>query len=115
MTASPQACAICIPPSILDHARAVAEEGFTTWQKLRRHGNHHAVICDSLEDVEEVADWASMMIEEPAAPLKRSQRQAFLAVLGRAHRFAVLEPLGAGHFIAVRWRPAQPRLSNKQR
>lgn len=113
MTA-PQAVAICIPPSIIDHAQAVAAEGFATWQKLRKRGHHYAVICDCLADVEEVADWASMSLEEPVAPLKRAQRQAFIAVLGRAHRFAELEPVGAGHFLAVRWRPRKPRAKHKQ-
>jgi hypothetical protein len=114
MTVSQAPVAICIPPSILSHAQAVAREGIDTWQKLRQRGAHHAVICDSLSDVEEVADWASMALAEPIAPLKRAQRQAFLAVIDRAHRHAHLEPIGAGHFLAVSWRPKKSRAKHKQ-
>ena len=96
---------VYIPPVILKEAQAVAAENVhPAWQKLERKGNHFVIRTDSLDDLTEVADWARTALVEPAQPLTKATRQAYQAVVNRAARWAVLEPLGDCHLLATKWR-----------
>lgn len=96
---------ICIPPVLADEAMRMAEENLhPAWTKFRKRGKHFVVSTDSLEDLSELADFARVELEEPAAPLSKLRRAACQALLDRTNRHAVLEPLGDIHCLAVAWR-----------
>lgn len=96
---------ICIPPVLADEARRMASEDLhPAWTKCHQRGKHFFVSTDSLEDISELADFARVELEEPDAPLSKAKRAACQALLSRTHRYAVLEPLGDIHCIAVAWR-----------
>jgi hypothetical protein len=108
----PPLVAICIPPTIADAAKAVAAQDIhPAWQKLRQRGRHFVLTTTDLEDITEVADWARTALVEPERPLTKGQRQAFAAVINRASRWAVIEPLGHCHCMAVQWREGKARAS----
>ena len=97
---------IYLPPVLKEDFEAVAREDVhPAWSKIQRRGPHFIIATTSLEDVEEVADWARAAIMEPdiSRPLTKARRQAFQTVVKRAERWAVLEPVGC-HFMAVAWR-----------
>lgn len=96
---------ICIPPVLAQEARRMASEDLhPAWTKCHQRGRHFFVSTDSLEDISELADFARVELEEPDAPLSKARRAACQALLSRTHRYAVLEPLGDIHCIAVAWR-----------
>lgn len=103
----PPMVSICIPPELEAEARAKAQEQpplHPAWGKGQKRGRHFVIATDSLDDLTEIADFARVELEEPEAPLSKSRRQACQALLDRAHRYAVLEPLGECHCLAVAWR-----------
>ena len=96
---------ICIPPVLAEEARRMASEDLhPAWTKCHQKGKHFFVTTDSLEDLSEIADFARVELEEPDAPLSKARRAACQALLSRTHRYAILEPLGDIHCIAVAWR-----------
>ena len=96
---------ICLPPVLREAFEATAAEcPHPAWRKLERRGRHFVIATNELTDIEEVADWARSALVEPALPLTKAQRQGYQAVVARAAQWAVLEPLGACHFIASGWR-----------
>ena len=98
---------ICIPPELMSEVVAMAQEQppvHEAWTKTYRRGRHHVITTNSLEDITELADYARVSIEEPAAPLSKTKRQAFNTLLERAHRYAELEPMGNCHCMATKWR-----------
>ncbi|MGA0070593.1 MAG: hypothetical protein ACO3HP_04750 [Candidatus Nanopelagicaceae bacterium] len=82
------------------------------WAKTVKRNRYYVIAADSLEDLTEIADFARVELEEPEEPLTKIRRQACQALLDRAHRYAVLEPLGEYHCIATAWRD-QPLRSHK--
>ena len=96
---------ICIPPILAEEAMKMAAENFhPAWRKCHQRGRHFVMSTDSLDDLSELADFARVELEEPAAPLSKLRRAACQALLDRANRHAVLEPLGDIHCLAVAWR-----------
>ena len=107
----PPMVAICIPPTIAEAAKAVAAQDIhPAWRKLRQRGQHFVLSTTDLEDITEVADWARTALVEPEKPLTKGQRQAFTAVINRAARHAVIEPLGHCHCMAVQWRDGKSKV-----
>ena len=104
MMLPPQAT-IAIPPCLHDSALAVQLDApHPAWAKLARKGRYLLLKTTSLADVEEVADWATVALNEPEAPLGRAEKAAFKSVLARAGRWAHIEPLGHCHCLAVGWK-----------
>jgi hypothetical protein len=69
-----------------------------------QRGKHFVLRTSSIEDIEEVADWARSWLTEPAEPLDKARRQAFQNVVERAGRHVHLSPIGPCHFIATGWK-----------
>ena len=106
----PPMASVFIPPVLQDDIYAAAEDDVhPAWRKLRRQGNHFVLHTNCLDDLTEVADWARTALVEPERPLNKARRQAYQAVVNRAARWAVLEPLGDCHVLAVKWREGKPR------
>lgn len=97
---------VYIPPLLSpDVAVTAADNSHPVWAKLERRGRRLVARSSiTLEDLEELADWATAAIAEPTGPLGKRRRAAFQNVINRAARYAVLEPLGPCHCLAVRWR-----------
>jgi hypothetical protein len=98
---------VCIPPALWAEAERLAAEEpavHPAWQKVRQRGKHFTLRTSSIEDVEEVADWARSWLVEPAAPLDKARRQAFQNVVERAGRHVHLSPVGLCHFLATGWK-----------
>lgn len=107
---------IHIPPVLMKDARALAAQDIhPAWRRLEQRGHHFIISTNSLDDLTEVADWAKVALVEPEEPLTKARRQAYQAVLNRAARWAILEPLGDCHVIATKWKPAKPAVSYKRR
>jgi hypothetical protein len=104
------AASICIPPTIADDARAVAaEQVHPAWNRLEQRGRHFVLRTTELEDISELADWARAALVEPEKPLTKARRQAYQAVMTRAARWAVIEPIGHCHCLATKWRETRLR------
>lgn len=106
---------ICIPPALTQEIMAKGQESpppHPVWAKTVKRNRYYVIAADSLEDLTEIADFARVELEEPEEPLTKIRRQACQALLDRAHRYAVLEPLGECHCIATEWRE-QPLRSHK--
>lgn len=96
---------ICIPPALTKEAMQKAEEQFhPAWTKGMKRGKHFVITTDNLDDLSEIADFARCELEEPEQKLTKTRRAACQALLDRTHRYAVLEPLGPIHCLAVAWR-----------
>lgn len=106
---------ICIPPALTDEIMAKGQENpppHPVWAKAAKRNRYFVITADCLEDLTEIADFARVELEEPELPLTKLRRQACQALLDRAHRYAVLEPLGDCHCVAIAWRN-QPLRSSK--
>jgi hypothetical protein len=106
-TKLPPIVTLCIPPVLREQAESIASEQppiHPVWSKLAQRGRHFSIRTNDLEDVTELADWAHSALVEPEAPLSKTQRQAFQAVLDRASRYAECLSIGECHCIALRWR-----------
>lgn len=106
---------ICVPPALVEEIAAKAAETplvHPVWAKGIRRNRYFVITADCLEDLTEIADFARVELEEPEVPLTKVRRHAFQALLDRAHRYAVLEPLGECHCVAITWRE-QPLRSSK--
>ncbi|MFZ9998809.1 MAG: hypothetical protein ACO3G3_05475 [Candidatus Nanopelagicaceae bacterium] len=106
---------ICIPPALTQEIMQKGQESpppHPVWAKTVKRNRYYVIAADSLEDLTEIADFARVELEEPEEPLTKIRRQACQALLDRAHRYAVLEPLGEYHCIATAWRD-QPLRSHK--
>ena len=104
-TRLPPKVEICVPPALREEAIQKANDNLhPAWSKGMQRGKHFVIATDSLEDLSELADFARVELEEPDEPLSKVRRAACQALLNRTHRFAVLEPLGDCHCIAVEWR-----------
>jgi hypothetical protein len=98
---------ICIPPALAKEVMAKAKESpppHPVWASAKRRSRYFVVTAKSLDDLTEIADFARVELEEPEEPLTKARRHAFQTLLGRAHRYAVLEPLGDCHCLATAWR-----------
>ena len=101
----PPTVEICVPPALKEEAIQKANEDLhPAWSKGRQRGKHFVIATDSLEDLSELADFARVELEEPDEPLSKVRRAACQALLNRTYRWAVLEPLGSCHCLAVKWR-----------
>jgi hypothetical protein len=106
---------ICIPPALAQEVMAKSQESpppHPVWANVQQRSRYFIVTATSLDDLTEIADFARVELEEPEEPLTKARRHAFQTLLGRAHRYAVLEPLGDCHCIATEWRE-QPLRSHK--
>ena len=106
---------ICIPPALTQEIMQKGQESpppHPVWAKTVKRNRYYVIAADSLEDLTEIADFARVELEEPEEPLTKIRRQACQALLDRAHRYAVLEPLGEYHCIATAWRD-KPLRSHK--
>lgn len=109
-TRLPPAVSICIPPTIAEEAKAVAAQHIhPAWDRLEQRGRHFVMRTTELEDISELADWARAALVEPEQPLTKARRQAYQAVMNRAARWAVIEPLGPCHCQATKWREKRLR------
>lgn len=107
MTSLPPLVSICVPPVLKTEAMALAAEDppiHPAWKKLRQRGRHFVLRTSSIEDIEELADWAYSWLKEPAEPLNKARRQAFQNIIERAGRYVHLTPLGTCHYIATGWK-----------
>lgn len=98
---------ICIPPALAEEITAKGKENpppHPVWTKQVPHKRYFIIAAESLEDLTEIADFARVELEEPELPLTKIRRQSFQSLLHRANRYAVLEPLGECHCVAVAWR-----------
>ena len=97
---------ICIPPALAGDVLQMAEDNFHPARgKAGRKVSISSLSTDSLDDLSEIADFARVNLEEPVElPLSKTKRAACQALLDRTHRYAVLEPLGEIHCLAVQWR-----------
>jgi len=105
---------IYVPPALAEEVLAKGQESpppHPVWVKAIKVNRYFVITVDSLEDITEIADFARVELEEPEQPLTKLRRQACQALLDRAHRYAVLEPLGECHCIAVAWRDQPLRCS----
>ena len=114
----PRMVHICIPPQLQEDVKALAMEEppiHPAWRKAQAKGRHFVIATNELDDITELADFARTNIEEPEEPLSKPKRQAYQILLDRAFRHAELEPMGACHAIATKWReqplPCQKNLS----
>lgn len=106
---------ICIPPALAEEVMAKSKETplvHPVWANVQQRNRYFIVTAKSLNDITEIADFARVELEEPEQPLTKTRRHAFQTLLSRAHRYAVLEPLGDCHCIATAWRD-QPLRNNK--
>lgn len=106
---------ICIPPALAQEVMAKSQESpppHPVWANVQQRNRYFIVTATSLEDLTEIADFARVELEEPEEPLTKARRHAFQTLLGRAHRYAVLEPLGDCHCLATAWRE-QPLRGSK--
>jgi len=106
----PPMVSLCIPPVLRQEAERLAAEEPTVhpaWQKIRQRGRHFVLRTSSIEDLEEMADWARSWLTEPSEPLGKAQRQAFQNVVERAGRHVHLAPIGSCHFLATGWKDKQ--------
>lgn len=106
---------ICIPPALAEEVFAKGQESplaHPVWGKSAKRNRYFVITAECLEDLTEIADFARVELEEPEEPLTKARRHAFQALLDRAHRYAVLEPLGDCHCMATAWRD-KPLRSNK--
>lgn len=106
---------ICVPPALAEEVAAKGADSplvHPVWAKGTRRNRYFVITADCLEDLTEIADFARVELEEPEVPLTKARRHAFQALLDRAHRYAVLEPLGDCHCVAIAWRE-QPLRSSK--
>lgn len=107
MTLPPRA-RVCLPPVLQKSWRhTAADVPHPAWTKIEPVGKHFVVTSDSLDDLTEVADWAKAALVEPDRPLTKAERQAYATLLKRVERWAVLEPLGPCHCLAVAWKPSK--------
>jgi hypothetical protein len=107
--ALPPLVTICIPPVLRKEAEELVAESplvHPAWGKVAQRGHHYSLRTSSIEDIEEVADWARSWLTEPAEPLDKARRQAFQNVVERAGRHVHLSPIGACHFLATGWKRA---------
>ena len=105
----PPMVSVCIPPVLWAEAERLASEEpavHPAWKKVSQRGKHFVLRTSSIEDIEEVADWARSWLTEPAEPLDKARRQAFQNVVERAGRHVHLSPIGPCHFIATGWKRA---------
>lgn len=106
----PPMASVFIPPVLKDDMEAaLSDDVHPAWKKLQKHGNHFVLQTNNLDDLTEVADWARTALVEPEKPLSKARRQAYQAVVNRTARWAVLEPLGDCHVLAVQWREGKLR------
>lgn len=106
---------ICIPPALAQEVMAKSQESpppHPVWANVQQRSRYFIVTATSLDDLTEIADFARVELEEPEEPLTKARRHAFQTLLGRAHRYAVLEPLGDCHCVAIAWRE-QPLRGSK--
>ena len=106
---------ICVPPALAEEVLAKGQESplvHPVWAKAMKRNRYFVITVDNLDDLTEIADFARVELEEPEQPLTKVRRHAFQALLDRAHRYAILEPLGECHCMATAWRD-QPLRSNK--
>jgi hypothetical protein len=107
MTVLPPLVSICVPPALKAEAERLAAEEppiHPAWKKLSQRGRHFVLRTSSIEDIEELADWAYSWLKEPAEPLDKARRQAFQNIIERAGRYVYLKPLGSCHYIATGWK-----------
>jgi hypothetical protein len=98
---------LCIPPVLRAEAERLAAENpsvHPAWSKISERGKHFVLRTSSIEDIEEVADWAQSWLTEPAEPLDKARRQAFQNVVERAGRHVHLASIGSCHFLATGWK-----------
>jgi len=98
---------VCIPPAIRSQAEKLASEDppiHPAWNKIEQRGKHFVLRTSSIEDIEEIADWAYCWLMEPDERLDKAKRQAFQSVIARAGRYVHLKPLGSCHYIATGWK-----------
>lgn len=98
---------ICIPPALAQEVMEKSQEDplpHPVWARVQQRNRYFVVTATSLDDLTEIADFARVELEEPEEPLTKARRNAFQTLLGRAHRYAVLEPLGDCHCLATEWR-----------
>lgn len=106
----PPMVSLCIPPVLRQEAERLAAEKpavHPAWTKIRQRGRHFVLRTSSIEDLEEMADWARSWLTEPSEPLGKAQRQAFQNVVERAGRHVHLAPIGSCHFLATGWKDKQ--------
>ena len=104
----PPQARICLPPALQQSwRRTAADAPHPAWAKIRPLGTHYIVESNSLDDLSELADWATAALVEPEQPLSRAERQGYATLLKRVERWAVLEPLGPCHCLAVAWKPSK--------
>ena len=103
----PPMVSVCIPPVLRAEAERLAAEEpavHPAWKKVSQRGKHFVLRTSSIEDLEEVADWARSWLTEPSEPLDKAHRQAFQNVVERAGRHVHLSPIGPCHFLATGWK-----------
>ena len=103
----PPMITVCIPPVLRKEAEELVAENppvHPAWHKVAQRGRHYSLRTSSIEDLEELADWAYSWLMEPAAPIDKTKRQAFQNVIARAGRWVHLRPVGACHYIATGWK-----------
>lgn len=106
---------VCIPPALRKEAEQLVAESppvHPAWQKVKQRGRHFSLRTSSIEDLEELADWAYSWLVEPAEPLGKMKRQAFQSVIKRTGRFVHLRLVGSCHFMATGWKESS---NHKQR
>lgn len=103
----PPLASVCIPPALREQAEKLAAEDppiHPVWSKIQQRGRHFVLRTSSIEDLEEIADWAYCWLMEPDERLDKAKRQAFQSVIARAGRYVHLKPLGSCHYIATGWK-----------
>lgn len=111
MDSLPPMVTICIPPVLRKEAEELVAENppvHPAWQKVTQRGRHYSLRTSSIEDLEELADWAYSWLMEPGAPIDKTKRQAFQSIIARTGRHVFLKPIGKGHFLATGWKPPKP-------
>lgn len=107
MTRLPPMVTVCIPPVLRKEAEELAAESppvHPAWLKVAQRGRHYSLRTSSIEDLEELADWAYSWLVEPAVPLDKVKRQAFQNVIARAGKWVHLRPIGPCHYLATGWK-----------
>jgi hypothetical protein len=103
----PPLVSLFIPPALREEAEKVAAQSpsvHPAWAKIGVRGRHFIIRTSSIEDLEELADWAQSWLVEPEVPLDKAKRQAFQNVLERASRHVHLQAIGKGHMLATGWK-----------
>jgi NAD-dependent SIR2 family protein deacetylase len=98
---------ICIPPVLRTEADKVVAElpsVHPAWRKLEQRGRHYVLRTSSIDDLEELADWACSWLSEPMEPLGKAKRQAFQTVINRTGRYVHLRAIGSCHYLASGWK-----------